>query len=99
MTRRARTKTCFANQRTVESAVVVWGVGNAEPVAVLVGVVNASSPLVSLRYLKKPPRCPAAPTPTNSADPTPAEGAYSLDANGNVVPCVFGDPEHGSFVN
>jgi prepilin-type N-terminal cleavage/methylation domain-containing protein len=94
---RAMQKTCFANQRSVESAVTTWRVDAVDPVSSLSGVIDASNPLMHPRYLKTPPRCPAAPAPGNPANPTAAEGAYSLDASGNVLPCIFGDPVHGIF--
>jgi type IV pilus assembly protein PilA len=94
---RAERKTCFANQRTIESSVAIWRVDALAPVSDLAGVVNAANPLMSPRYMARPPRCPAAPEAANPADPTPAEGAYSLDASGAVLPCTFGAPVHGSF--
>ena len=78
---------------------VVWGVDATQPVSALAGVVNASSLLVSPQYLKRAPRCPAAPDSANPGNPTPAEGAYSLGTSGDVLPCVFGDPQHGSFLD
>ena len=94
---RAERKTCFANQRTVESAVAIWRVDSTAPVSTLAGVVDENNPLMGPRFLVRPPRCPSAPAPADPDDPTTAEGAYSLDASGNVLPCVFGSPAHGSF--
>jgi prepilin-type N-terminal cleavage/methylation domain-containing protein len=97
MKERAMLKTCFANQRTVESAVSIWRVDALAPVSILAGVVNVSNPIMNPLYIKTPPRCPAAPDPVNRGNPTAAEGAYTLDTSGNVLPCVFGTPTHGSF--
>jgi len=94
---RAEQKTCFANQRTVESAVAIWRVDALAPVSTLAGIVNEANPLMGPRYLVRPPRCPSAPPAVDMDDPTIAEGAYSLDSSGNVLPCTFGNPVHGSF--
>jgi prepilin-type N-terminal cleavage/methylation domain-containing protein len=98
MSERTRSRTCFANQRSIESAVGIWRVDATTSVSTLAGVVNESNLLMSPRYLKRPPRCPSAPTPSNPDDPTSAEGAYSLDTSGNVLSCVFGSPVHGSIL-
>jgi type IV pilus assembly protein PilA len=96
--RKAQLRTCFANQRSIESAVAVWRVDGIAPVSVLQGVVNAGNPIMSPRYLQRPPRCPSAGAVSDPADPTSAEGAYSLDASGSVLPCTFSTPAHGSFM-
>jgi len=95
---RTELRTCFANQRTIEGAVSVWRVDSTLPVSVLAGLIDSSNLLLSPAYLKAPPACPAAPSPANRNNPTAAEGAYSLDSSGNVLPCTFGTPTHGSFL-
>ena len=97
----AERKTCFANQRAIEGAVIEWQLDpmNAN-VSVLAGLVNGSHTLVTGPYIKRPPTCPSAPHPVNVNNPTAAEGAYTLDASANVVPCTFGSVgAHGSFHN
>ena len=91
----AQTRTCFANQRSIESAAAIWRVDSAT--AVPAGVVNEGHVLMNPKYLKRPPRCPSAPPAADTDNPTSAEGAYSIDASGNVEPCGFGGPTHGSF--
>ncbi len=44
MTEKARLRTCFANQRTIQGAVSMWRVDSTTPVSTLAGVVNVSSP-------------------------------------------------------
>jgi prepilin-type N-terminal cleavage/methylation domain-containing protein len=95
----ARTRTCFANQRTIESAVAMWRVDADEPVSAIAGVVDASNGLMNPLFLKTPPRCPGAPPAANPMNPTTAEGAYTLDLDGSVLACTFGTPAHGSFLN
>ncbi len=91
-------KTCFSNQRTVEGSISAWSAENASPVSVLEGVVNEAHPLIQDEMLKIAPHCPAAPTPSDSDNPDPSTGAYSLDETGSVVPCTFGMlGPHGSY--
>jgi len=60
-------------------------------------VVNASNPLVAQRFVR-PPHCPSAPRPVNTDDPSVAEGAYTLDTSGTVIPCTWGSlGPHGTF--
>jgi prepilin-type N-terminal cleavage/methylation domain-containing protein len=92
-------KTCFANQRTIESAVEMWELQSENPkVSDLAGLVTAGHPIISGPYLKRPPTCPSAPRPTDPNNPTAAEGAYTLDSSATVLPCPFGPlGPHGSF--
>jgi prepilin-type N-terminal cleavage/methylation domain-containing protein len=96
---KAQQRTCFANQRSIESAVSIWMVDANDPVSVLEGTVDSNNPLMQPLNLLRPPRCPSAPSAADPSNPTAAEGAYSMDAEGNVVACGFGTPQHGSFLN
>ena len=101
-TSHAERKTCYANQRTIEGAVMVWQLDPARQlnVSTLAGLVNATHELIAGNYITRPPRCPSAPTPANTANPTAAEGAYTLNATATVAPCSFGSlGAHGSFHN
>ncbi len=87
---RAQIRACFANQRTIQGAVMQWRVDALAPVSSLQGTVDMSNPIMNPLYLHRPPRCPAAVAPA---------GLYSIDATGDVEPCGFGSPTpHGSFV-
>lgn len=93
-----RQKTCFANQRTIDSAISAWSALNAASVSSLGGVINASHPLVTSGMLSRAPRCPSAPAPADPENPDVTKGAYSLDASGSLVPCTFGSlGTHGSY--
>lgn len=94
----AERKTCFANERAIEGVIFLW-MADAEDQSLgqLAGVVNLSNPLVAERFLR-PPHCPAAPPPANPINPTAAEGAYTLNNSGTVLPCTFGNfGPHGRF--
>lgn len=96
----SRMKTCFANQRTIEGAIPTWESQDpsTNTEASIAGVVNATNPLMADHVLLHVPRCPSAPDPANPINPTAAEGAYSLDTSGNVLPCPFGTlGAHGSY--
>jgi type II secretory pathway pseudopilin PulG len=96
----AERKTCFANQRTIEGAVMVWQLDPARQsnVSVLAGLVNGAHELVTGNFITRPPRCPSAPRPADISNPTAAEGAYTLSATATVAPCSFGSlGAHGSF--
>jgi len=96
----ARQKTCFANQRTIEGALAVWEGANpsTNTNAAAQGLVSAANPLIRAGEIVRPPRCPSAPDAADINNPTAAEGAYTLDASGNVLPCPFGSlGAHGSY--
>ena len=95
---RAQHRTCFANQRSIESAMAVWRVDSTAPLSDVAGVLDSTNALMNPLYLLRPPRCPTGPTPADVDNPTMAEGAYSIDAAGNVEPCLFGSPAHGTFL-
>ena len=97
----AEKKTCFANQRTIEGIVIVWQLDPGHyDVSVLAGLVDASHPLIAGNYITRSPHCPSAPIPVNYANPTAAEGAYTLSTTATVAPCTFGNSgAHGSFHN
>ena len=86
---KALIRTCFANQRSIISASEIWLVDADQPISVLAGPVDSASPLMNPLYLAQPPRCPSAQSPA---------GLYSMDTNGDVEPCAFGSPVHGSFL-
>ena len=94
----AQEKACFANQRSIESVIVLWTADEPENLlSMLAGQVNKSNPLVDERFVRSP-RCPSAPGAANPDDPQVTEGAYTLDALGNVAPCTFGpNGPHGRF--
>jgi len=97
----AAQKTCYANQRELDGVMSVWAnePGHDNP-ADLAGVVGASHVLMSGEYILHVPRCPAGPTPANPADPTVAEGAYTITATGTIVPCTWGDlGPHGTYLH
>jgi prepilin-type N-terminal cleavage/methylation domain-containing protein len=97
ITQKARYRTCMANQRSIVGAISMWRVDATTPVATLQGVLNISNPLMNPVYLLRPPRCPSAPNAVDQLNPTTAEGAYSIDTSGNVLPCGFGSPVHGGL--
>jgi prepilin-type N-terminal cleavage/methylation domain-containing protein len=90
---RAQVRSCFANQRSIVGAVATWRVDSSYSVSTLSGIVNMGNPLMNPLYLLRPPRCPSAPSAVSKDYPTVAEGAYSLDSSGNVLPCGL----HGAF--
>jgi len=95
----ARTRTCLSNQRQLEGACMVW-VSEHAPRTVdnLEGVVDADHPLITDGAVRRPPLCAAAPRPVVRQFPTVAEGAYSIDDDGVVEPCTFGEPvAHGHY--
>ena len=94
---RAQLRTCFANQRTIQSAASMWKVDSPLALSALAGPVDATSPLMNPLYMARPPRCPSAPEPADPVNPVVGEGVYSIDASGSVEPCLFGNPAHGSF--
>lgn len=99
-TANSETKTCFANQRTIEGAIPTWEAADPgdNTLAGLAGTLDASSPLVADRILARAPRCTSAPYPADPGNPSAAEGAYQLNANGDVMPCTFGRMgPHGHF--
>lgn len=93
----AMRRTCFANQRTIEGACQTYSSQNEMRISDLVGVLDRDHPLMSTYIFERPPRCTSAPAPANINDPTTAEGAYTIDASGAVVPCTFGSPAHGGY--
>jgi len=101
-TSHAERKTCYANQRTIEGAVMVWQLDPTRQlnVSTLAGLVNSSHELITGNFITRPPRCPSAPDPVNPANPTAAEGAYTLSSTATVAPCTFGSiGAHGSIHN
>jgi type IV pilus assembly protein PilA len=94
---KARVRSCFANQRSILGAVSTWRVDSTTPVSTLAGRITMANPLMNPLYLLRPPRCPSAPSAADPNYPTTAEGAYSLDTSGDVLPCGFGTPVHGAF--
>ena len=94
----AEKKTCYASQRTIEGAVMVWQAQENSNVSALAGVVNGGHALITGGYIKRPPACPSAPHPADANNPSSAEGAYTLTATATVQPCTFGSlGAHGSY--
>jgi prepilin-type N-terminal cleavage/methylation domain-containing protein len=91
-------KTCFANQRTIDAAISAWSASNASPPSALQGVINEEHPLIADDMLRKAPRCPSAPRPSDPDNPDTATGAYSLDDSAGLDPCLFGTfGVHGTY--
>ncbi|MDA3937297.1 MAG: prepilin-type N-terminal cleavage/methylation domain-containing protein [Actinomycetota bacterium] len=93
----AQEKTCFANQRSIESAAQTWSSQHDQDVSAVAGTIDADHLFIGTYIFKKPPVCPSAPQPSDPMVVTAATGAYSLDASGTVVGCLFGNPAHGQF--
>ena len=95
----AEERTCFSNQRIIESTAQAWSADHEQDLAPLVGVVTGGHPLISAYIFRAPPRCQSAPEPADLMAVTVAEGAYTLDDDGNVSGCTFGTPAHGKIRN
>jgi len=91
----AAKKACFANQRTIETAVEMWCGKHGQDASPLAGVVTGGHPLLGEYVMRPTPRCPSAPTPANPGSPTAAEGAYTINADGTLAPCTF--DSHGHY--
>lgn len=91
-------RSCFANQRSIESAIAIWNVDATMPLSAIAGMLDVDNPLMNPLNLLRPPLCPLAPDSVDPDHPIAAEGGYSIDTSGNVEPCVLGDPAHGSFL-
>jgi len=77
----AQKKTCFVNQRTIESSVESYH--SATGVLPAAATVNATHVLITGGYIKNPPFCPMVGT----------SGQYSLNASGTVstpIGCTHG---------
>lgn len=96
---KAEERTCFSNQRIIESTAQAWSADHEQDLAPLVGVVSGGHPLINQYIFREPPRCQTAPKPADPMAVTAAEGAYVLDNNGNVSGCPFGSPAHGNYRN
>lgn len=95
---RAAKRTCAQNQRSIEGAVMTWlAIDPTRTRADAAGLVTAGHALMVNGDFKLPPRCPSAPAPADSGAPTAAEGAYTLDVNGDVAACTLGSPAHGHY--
>ena len=85
----AQTKTCFANQRTIEGAVQSYNASNGTmPAAMAAGTNGSTSPLLGT-YIKAWPYCPLASAGTTTTY------AYGYDAAGGVV--LSGSDTHGHY--
>jgi len=95
----ASTRTCLANQRELEGAVHIWKASSPNrSTAELAGLINSTHPLVVENFIGRPATCPAAPHPVDKSNPTLAEGAYTLDAQGTLADCPFGNlGPHGHY--
>ena len=93
----AEKRTCFANQRSIEGMCTIWQQSTGNSVSLLSGVVDASHELM-IYFLLRPPRCPSAAPAADYANPTLAEGIYTLDTSGTVQSCTFGGlAPHGHY--
>ena len=95
--RHTKMKACFSNQRFIEGAANTWAAQNGGNLTSLQGLVDHDHPLIFTAIFRRPPRCPAAPQPANAEYPNAATGAYTLGANGSVLPCTFAS--HGYYAN
>lgn len=91
--------TCFSNQRYIEGTVNVWVSGDpTRSLSGLAGVVGSSHPLVADGIFSRVPRCPDGGEVTDPDNPTPEEGAYTLQPSGLLQPCTYGElGEHGHY--
>ena len=97
-TANVRKKACFGQQRSIDAAVSTWSSSNASPANTLAGVIDGSHRLIVDGVFRRAPRCPSAPEPVDPANPDPSTGAYTLDANADLAPCLFGTlGAHGSY--
>ncbi len=90
-------KTCFANQRTIESAVQNWSAQHDQEVSSVAGLVDGDHPFIGEYIFRVPPLCQSAATPNDPMIVTAANGAYTLDASGTVNACTFGSSQHGYY--
>jgi prepilin-type N-terminal cleavage/methylation domain-containing protein len=93
----AQRRTCFANQRVIESTAQSWSSLHDEDMSELAGVVTDGHPLIHEYILRRPPVCQVAPAAADPMTADTAHGAYTLDGSGTVEPCTFASPVHGSF--
>lgn len=94
---RAQQRACFSNQRIVEGAAQAYSSEHNEDISALAGLVTGGHPLVEAYIFRQPPRCPAAPEPADPDSVDEATGGFTLDDAGNVDPCTFGSPAHGTY--
>lgn len=99
VTARADQRTCFTNQNTLERVVQVYlGTDPSRAASDLAGVIDGNHPVVMENIVGRPPTCPAAPDPADPQDPSVAEGAYTYNTTGTVLPCTHGSlGPHGHF--
>ncbi len=90
----SRQRACFSNQRSIEGAAHIWSAQTGGNMTLLAGEVSGTHLLVGV-FLKRPPRCPAAPAPADPMNPDAAHGAYTLDGSGTVQDCAFAS--HGYY--
>jgi hypothetical protein len=77
-------RSCLANQRVIAGAAASLLAGNpGYTSAAIAGPIDASSPLVTLGYLKAAPACPM------------GEAPYVYDAQTLSTTCPYGDPPTG----
>ena len=93
----AARRTCFANQRVIESTAQSWSAVHEQNMTALAGVVTGGHPLVGEYIFREPPVCPSAPQAADPMTVDAAHGAFTLDASGNVSPCTHGGPVHGLY--
>ncbi len=93
----AQRKTCYANQRTLESTVQNWSAQHDQDVSAAAGLVDGSHPFVGEYIFRVPPACPSAPAPADLMNITTATGGYTITASGTVNPCTHGSSVHGSY--
>lgn len=95
--RTAERETCFNNQMVLERAVETYlgAGGDDRQRSDLQGIVDSEHPVIVYNIVGNPPHCPAGGPAADPKHPTSAEGAYTYDLNGNVLPCQLGVPKHG----
>ena len=91
----AKRRACFANQRTIQGAIIQYAARSDGVVTPAVGLIDGNHPFIHEDIFRRPPTCPAAPHPADPMMPTLADGAYTVRADASLEPCSFGG--HGSL--
>lgn len=100
-TANAARRVCFQNQNTLQRATELYLAINRDNArSDLQGTVDSAHPIVINQIVGVPPRCPAGDDPSDPQNPAIAEGAYTFDANGDIVGCTLGLlAPHGHFTD
>lgn len=95
----ASQKVCLSSQRHIEVCAALWTARDSDnDIADMAGIVGGTHLLITENILRRPPLCPSGAEPADPANPTPAEGAYTLDDEGTVADCGLGlTGPHGHY--